>query len=135
MDDIEETHRIEERTGQSRHIRQLLRAARESQGWTQQQVADKITERLQLERSLTGAAVSEWERFGRHPPINVFAAWARSLGRRLVVQLDESAGDRVAVMLRPETADLARAIDLLGDADRALVDSMVSRMKPRKERL
>lgn len=122
-----------ESSGQSRHLRQVLRAAREANGWTQQQVADKITDRLQLERPLSGAAVSEWERFGRHPAINVMAAWCRVLGRRLIVQLDESTGERIAVLLRPSTADLARAIDLLSDADRALVQSMVDRMKPRRD--
>lgn len=126
---------MEERTGQSRHLRQILRAAREAQGLTQQQVADRVTESLGLERRLTAAAISEWERFTRHPPINLFAAWSRCLGRRLVVQIDEATGDRVAVMLHPDTADLARMIDLLGEEDRRLIQQMVSRMKPRRERV
>ncbi|MEQ1571433.1 MAG: hypothetical protein ABMA64_37750 [Myxococcota bacterium] len=104
-------------------------------GLTQQQVADKITERLQLERPLSGSAVSEWERFGRHPAVNVMAAWARVVGLRLLVELDASTGPRIPVLVRPETADLARSIDLLSDEDRALVSSMVSRMKPRSDRV
>lgn len=119
-------------TAQSRHIRQVLRAAREAAGLTQQQVADRVTGRLELERPLTSAAVSEWERFGRHPPINVMAAWARVLGRRLVVQLDDAAGERVAVLVRPVSADLVRTIDTLTDDDRELVERMVSKMKPRR---
>lgn len=126
---------LSEASGHSRHLRSLLRAARERVGLTQQQVADKITERLQLERPLSGSAVSEWERFGRHPAVNVMAAWARVVGLRLLVELDASTGPRIPVLVRPETADLARSIDLLSDEDRALVSSMVSRMKPRSDRV
>lgn len=127
----QETAAIDELTGHSRHIRNVLRAAREDAGLTQQQVADRITIRLQLERPLTGAAVSEWERFSRHPAINVMASWCRVLGRRLIVQLDDTAGDRVAVMVHPVSADLVRTIDALGESDRKLIEGMVSRMKPR----
>lgn len=119
-------------SGQSRHLRQILRAARDEAGLTQQQVADRISSRLNLDRPLTGAAVSAWEGFTRHPPINVMAAWARVLGRRLVVQLDDAAGDRVAVLVRPSSSDLVRMIDLLGDEDRRLIEGMVGRMKPRR---
>lgn len=104
-----DTARIEERTGQSRHLRQILKAAREAQGLTQQQVADRVSDSLELERRLTPAAISEWERFTRHPPISV--------------------------MLHPDTADLARMIDLLGEEDRRLIQQMVSRMKPRRDRV
>lgn len=108
---------IAEQTGHSRHLRELLRGLRAEAGLTQQQVADRITSRLNLERPLTSAAVSEWERFGRHPPINVMAAWARVLGRRLVVQIDDASGDRVSVLLRRESADLARTLDQMSGPD------------------
>jgi transcriptional regulator with XRE-family HTH domain len=115
-----------------RAIRAALRSARDAAQLTQQQVADRITSRLQLERPLTGAAVSEWERFGRHPPINVMRAWAAVLGRRILVQLDDSQGDRIAVLVHPEIADLARAIDLLSPEDREAIEATVSRFTRRR---
>jgi transcriptional regulator with XRE-family HTH domain len=132
LDDQAERAAIAEQTGHSRHIRAVLRAAREAEGLTQQQVADRITSRLNLERPLTGAAVSEWERFGRHPPINVMAAWARVLGRRLLVQLDESGGERVSILVRPDVADMCRALDMLSTEDLHFVQDMLDRLGRRR---
>lgn len=119
MDEISEAEAadIAEQTGHSRHLREVLRGLRIAAGLTQQQVADRISTRLNLERQLTSAAVGEWERFGRHPPINVMAAWARVLGRRLVVQIDDTTGERVSVFVRREIADLARTLDQLSPDD------------------
>ena len=130
-----ESTALDEQTGHSRHLRAVLRTARERAGLTQQQIADRITQRLQLEKPLSGSTVSEWERFGRHPAINMMAGWCRVLGLRLLVDIDASAGDRIPVLVRPESADLARTIDLLSDDDRELVRQMVARMKLRGERV
>lgn len=119
-------------SGHSRHLRGILRAAREKLGLTQQQVAERITDRLQLEKPLSGSSVSEWERFGRHPAVNVMATWARVVGLRLLVDLDASVGDRVPVLVRPQSADLCRAIDLLGDEDQGTIRNVVGLMKPRR---
>lgn len=124
---------VEPEVGHSKHLRAVLRAARERMNLTQQEVAERITEMLALERPLSSSSVSEWERFGRHPAVNVMSAWARVVGLRLVVDLDSSRGERIPVMLRPAASELARAIDLLSDEDRDLVRQMVSRMKPRPD--
>ena len=126
---------LDEVSGHSRHLRNVLRAARERMGLTQLQVAERISERLRLERVVSSSAVSEWERFGRHPAIDVMAAWARVLGMKLHVDLGADSDTRLSVLLRPETMDLARKIDLLSDEDRALVDQMVSRMTPKSARV
>lgn len=124
---------LPEQTGHSRHLRGVLRAARVKAGLTQQQVADRITERLQLEQPVSGSSVSEWERFGRHPSVSVMAAWARVLGLRLIMDLDSGTGGRLPVLVRPQSADLCRTIDLLSDEDQATVRSVVSLMKPRRD--
>lgn len=117
----------------TRALRDRLRRARKDLGLTQQQVADRICARLGIEK-LTGAAVSEWERVNRQPAIDVMAAWARSVGLRLVVELDGAESARIPVLLNPRSADLARAIDLLSDDDRVLVESVVSRMDQHPEK-
>lgn len=124
---------LPEVSGHSRHLRGVLRAAREKLGWTQQQVADKITDRLQLEKPLSGSSVSEWERFGRHPAINVMSAWARVVGLRLLVDLDAGTGNRIPVLVRPRSADLCRTIDLLSDEDQQTIKNVVTLMKPRRD--
>lgn len=124
---------LPEISGHSRHLRGVLRAAREKLGWTQQQVADKISDRLQLEKPLSGSSVSEWERFGRHPAVNLMSAWARVVGLRLLVDLDSARGDRIPVLVRPRSTDLVRAIDLLSDEDQTTVRNIVSLMKPRRD--
>lgn len=122
---------IEHNNGHNKHLRDLLRAARERIGLTQQQVADRISDRLNLERRLTGGAVSEWERFTRHPAIDVMTAWAEAVGLRLVIELDGASGDRISVLVRPESADLPSQIGLLTPADRALVQNVLARFKQR----
>lgn len=120
-------------TGHNRHLRGVLRAAREKLGLTQQQVADRITERLQLEKPLSGSTVSEWERFGRHPAINLMHAWSRVVGLRLLVDLDAGGGDRIPVLIRPQSADLCRMIDVLSEEDQQTIRNVASHMKPRRD--
>jgi transcriptional regulator with XRE-family HTH domain len=121
---------LEESTGHSRHLREVLRAAREREGLTQQQVAEKITARMRLEKQLSSSSVSEWERFNRHPAIDIMAAWCRVLGMRLMVDIDGGSSNRVPVLVRPEVADLARKIDMLSDDDRRLLEGFAARMTP-----
>ena len=72
--------------------------------------------------------MSAWEQFIRHPPIDVMALWARTVGLRLIVDLDDADGRRVPVLLRTDTAELARAIDTLPESDREVIRAMVARM-------
>ena len=114
--------------GHSRQLRRRLRAARLERGLTLQHVADFIAKAEGL-KSLTDAAVSQWESFKRHPPVNLMAAWARAVGLRLIVDLDDRSGERVPVLLHPRTADLAREIDSLNDDDRAYIEDTVRRIR------
>lgn len=98
-------------TGHSKHLRQILRAARLEQSLSAQQVADRMAAALGKEK-LAGQSILYYEAFERHPPVDVFAAWARSLGYRLVVDLDRADNQRFPVMVRhTEVADIARALD------------------------
>jgi transcriptional regulator with XRE-family HTH domain len=117
-------------TGHSRQLRARLRAARIERGMTLQNVADGIAQRLERE-SLTAAAVSSWETFVRHPAIDVMAAWARVVGLRLVVDLDDAKGERIPVLLHPRTADIAREIDAAPEADREMIRQFVERLTRR----
>lgn len=121
-----------ESTGHSRHLRDVLRAARERLGMSQREVAEAISERLDDERVVSSSAVSEWERFHRHPGIDVMAAWARVVGLRLIVDLDDLKTDRVHLSLRPRAAEVARLLDLLTDPDLQVVTSLVERLLPGK---
>lgn len=120
-----------ESTGHSRHLRDVLRHARERLGLTQKQVADAIAAHLDDGRSFTGSAVSEWERFQRHPAIDVMAAWARVVRLRLMVELDDGNGQRVPVLMSRRAAEVARSLDQLSDSDLDMIKSMVERMRPR----
>lgn len=115
-----------------RHLRTQLREARKRAGLRQEDVAQRITEMLQLDKPLTDAAVSAWETFARHPAINVMDAWARVVGLRLVVDLDAVTSSRIPVLLRPETADLARTIDLLDAEQRTALEVVLRGMSPRR---
>ena len=118
-------------TGHARHLREALRAARKALGLTQEDVARRIVERLDDGRSLTGGAVSEWERFQRHPAVDVMSAWAGSVGLHLVVELDQAEGRKIPVMLHERTVAAARELDLMSDEDFEIVRSMISRMARR----
>lgn len=122
-----------ETTGHSRHLRNVLRAAREKRGLSQREVAEAVTARLSGEdKRISSTSISAYETFTRHPPINVMAAWARVLGFRLIVELDDAASQRVVVSLRPRAADVARLLDLLPDPDLAMVQGMIERLTPIK---
>ncbi len=104
-------------TGHSRHLRNVLRAARADLGLSAQQVADRI------------ARAMGKEKFSGHPPIDVFAFWARSVGYRLVVELDKLGNERQPVLLRhEEVAEIARALDEASPEVRAAVATIVRQM-------
>lgn len=83
----------------------------------QTDVAEAIRNDIGTDR-VSGSAVSEWERFNRHPAVDVMASWARVVGLRLVVELDDARSGRVAVLLRPRAAEIARAIDQVTDPEK-----------------
>lgn len=76
------------------------------------------------------AAVSAWENFTRHPLIDAFAAWARVLGTRLLVDLAD--GDQDAVTVPVQRADRVREFALLDDRDAAYVEDLL-RLLPRMD--
>ncbi len=123
-------------TGRTRMLRQRLKARREALRLTQEQVADRISadeirsaHHASEARPIGGTAVSNWETMYRNPKIHDFAAWARVLGMRLIVDLDDQDSDRVAVLLpRGRALELAKAIGTLNDADLDLVESFVRRL-------
>lgn len=120
-------------TGYSRQLRERLRARREKLGMTLEQVADRTAEILNQmtpdakEVSLTAGAISHYEQFRRHPRVDAMAAWARAVGMRLVVDLEDADSDRVNVPLSPRAARVARMIDALKEKDLGLVEATVRR--------
>jgi transcriptional regulator with XRE-family HTH domain len=113
-------------TGHSRQIRERLRAAREREGLTLEQVADRIAEYLGMD-SFSAGSVSHYEQFRRHPPIDVMAAWCRAVGMVLRVDVDDAASERLQVLLRPEVARLARAMEAVQPEDLAAIEAVLSR--------
>lgn len=101
MSDSEST---QERTGHTRRLRAVLKNARERQGLSQQDVADEIA-RIVGKGSHTRSAISAYESFNRHPPINVFAAWARAVGMRLIVDLEWGDVEHVQVRAMRSSAN------------------------------
>jgi transcriptional regulator with XRE-family HTH domain len=120
------------RTGHSEALRSKLRAARERRGLTQPELAQLITEELKRPKPLAPSALSQWETFDRHPRIDDMAAWARVLGLRLVVELDDAQGKRIPVMLSPEVAEVAREIEAADEEDRQWAIDTIRRMFARK---
>ena len=115
-------------SGHSRALRAKLRAARLALGLTQQDVADRIASVMGMQKPLADSTVSAWEKFERHPSVDVFAAWSRVLGLRLIVDIDAADSGRVPVLLQQRTVEVARALDAAGDADFRLIVGMVSRI-------
>jgi transcriptional regulator with XRE-family HTH domain len=123
-------------TGRTRMLRQRLKARREALRLTQEQVADRISadeirnaHHPSEAKPIGGTAVSNWETMYRNPKIHDFAAWARALGMRLIVDLDDQDSDRVAVLLpRGRALELAKAIGTLNATDLDLVESFVRRL-------
>lgn len=114
----------------TRRIRQRLKARREALGLTQEQVAELISQDPNREGPPLGnTAVSNWETLRRHPKLDDMAAWARVLGMRLIVDLDDIESDRVPVLLPPGRAvELAKALTTLGEEDFAYVEALVRRL-------
>jgi transcriptional regulator with XRE-family HTH domain len=117
------------KTGHSRALRERLIKAREARNLTQPDVVREIARIIDDGRTWTPAALSAWENFNRHPPVDVMAAWARAVGLRLVVDLDESGGRRIPVLLQPDTAELARAIDAMTDDERKALRLLLGRIR------
>ncbi len=117
-------------TGRTRMLRQRLKARREALGLTQEQVAQLISDDpLRDDKPIGNTAVSNWETLKRHPKIDDFAAWARVLGMRLIVDLDDAESDRVPVLLPPgRHVELAKAISTLPDDDFTYVEALVRRL-------
>lgn len=107
---------VREQTGHSRELRDRLRERREKLGLHQKAVGELI--------GRTGASVSAYERFEQHPPVDVFAAWARSLGMRLIVDLDDS--ERVPVAVSPDLVETVRALNRLSTDDREIVARLIT---------
>jgi transcriptional regulator with XRE-family HTH domain len=113
--------------GHSRQLRLRLRAARKRLNLSHEEVAERVAKTLEID-SRTGASISHYEQFRRHPRIDVMAAWARAVGLRLIVDLDDARGKRIPVMLHPRTAELARVLDNASDEDFALARDVLYRI-------
>jgi transcriptional regulator with XRE-family HTH domain len=115
-------------TGHSRHLRNVLRAARLEQGMSAQDVADRIAGLLGKPK-YSGQSVLYYEGFQRHPPVDVFAAWARAVGYRLIVDVDKLGNERAQVLLRhPEVIEIAKALDDAPEDVRGAVATIVRNM-------
>lgn len=117
-----------ESSGHSRKLRATLRAARKEQDLSAQQVADRLAAALG-KRSMSGQAILYYEAFSRHPPVDVFAAWARVLGFRLIVDLDAAGNERKPMLVKhPEVSEIAHALDNAAPDVRAAVLTIVREM-------
>lgn len=129
-----------EKSGHSRRLRAVLKAAREQQGMSARDLADRIAEHLtRLDRALYPDAPAHrpkhsntiymWERFENHPSISDFAAWARVLGYRLIVDLDDAHDGRTSVLLDSrEAVHIARTVDMWPVDKRASLLAVVEAM-------
>ena len=113
-----------ERLGHSRALRHQLREKRESLGLSQEEVGRRVAAMLDTKAEYGRAAISNWERFKKHPSIDAFAAWARVLGVRLLVDIVEDTNN--VIQVAPERAEKAREYALLDDRDAAYVDELLS---------
>lgn len=75
-------------------------------------------------------AIHKWEHFKTHPGIDQFAAWARALGLRLLVDLVREDEEGVNVFLPREVARVARLLTILSPEDLARVADLVHRLLP-----
>ena len=113
--------------GHSRQLRLRLRAARKRLNLSHDDVAERVANTLGLDAK-TGGSISHYEQFRRHPRIDVMAAWARAVGLRLIVDLDDADGKRIPVMLHARTAELARVLDNASDEDFAMIRDIAYRI-------
>lgn len=123
-----------ERTGHTEMLRERLKAARLDKGMKQQDVADRVARRLGLD-SLRDTTISNWETMTREPRIDEFAAWARAVGMRLVVDLDDGGSTRMGILVERRHAELLKAIDRLPIEHIELLETLVQelhRIPPRE---
>lgn len=126
-------------SGHSQRLRSVLRTARKEQGIKAVEVCRRIgvilTEyarvrdpsAFDVDPPHTNTLYS-WERFDRHPGIDSMAAWARALGYRLLVDLDDATHPRHHVLLdHAESVQLARIVDALPSDERAALLKLLSR--------
>jgi hypothetical protein len=128
---------LNQKSGHSKRLRATLKAARERQGVSARGLSILIAQRKTLlQRELDPDAPDEmpvhentiygWERFEYHPNIVDFAAWARVLGYRLVVDLDDADDSRTMVLLATrEAVEAARSVDMMPEAQRELVINLI----------
>lgn len=109
-------------------IRSQMRARRKDLDLSLERVGELVAQDLGRSTPYGKSAVSGWERFVYHPPIDVFAAWARVLRGRLHVWVDFSGDDRVRVAVPQDRAQLCREIGRLDAADVEVVRQMVERL-------
>lgn len=118
---------MEERTGHSRRLRLLLKAERNRRGWSLEKTAKLVAKEAGLGK-LSKEALRLWENFERHPPIDSFAAWARVLNHRLIVEVAPADSSRIVCMLSPGVADVARAIQVATPKQKRLIIAMLEQM-------
>ena len=121
-------------TGHARGLRLILREARLKKGLSAREVCEQIAAELQRLGDTeatppSSTALYYWEAFERHPSIANFAAWARVLGFRLVVELVEANSERAAVLVRTdEAAEVARRVDRLPEVRRKAIVEVIRAM-------
>ncbi len=123
-----------ESTGYSKSLRLVLKRAREARGLSAKEVGRRVAQRLQQLGDdevgpISPSTIYAWEQFDRHPSISKYAAWARVLGYRLHVLLDDAGSTRAPVLVNSdEAAEAARRIDLLHPDARTAVLTVIRSM-------
>ncbi len=94
---------------------QELTARRAEMGLDQRDVVRSLLEEEgdDADPRARATRISNWETMARQPRIDEFAAWARAVGMRLVVNLEPVESQRRAVMVEPDRADLAASLNRL----------------------
>lgn len=115
-----------ERYSHSRWLRERLAQARQDQGRTALEVDADVTARLDEAREPTSQRIYSWEKFGAHPRIDQYAAWARALGFRLDCQLvPVESSARSVILTSDEAAAAAQLLDAAPEAKRRVILAMV----------
>lgn len=117
-----------EKTGHSRQLRLRLKRAREARGMGQPDVAREIQQILGLVKAPTPGAISHWENFRRHPPVDLYAAWCRSVGMELKMDIVPEGSGKKFVALSPDVAQLARALEAASVQQRAAIAAVLQGM-------
>jgi transcriptional regulator with XRE-family HTH domain len=123
-------------TGHARGLRRILRQARKDLKLSARQVALRIEIRLRQlgdpdAKAPSVSSIYAWEKFQRHPPVSVYAAWARAVDHQLLMELDALNSRRKPVLLETgEATEIGRELDAMPEQKRRDLAALIRRIAP-----